>query len=100
MGEKRGETGKLEMDFNPNGVLEVYLPKLEKWYRVTERDFRAFNGKRRITSPIEVLKGENARQITEEYFGLVYNWGSNTIIPFINSGKIENSSRRGSTETT
>ena len=93
MAEKRGETGKLEMNFNPNGLLEVYMPKREKWYRVIERDFRAFNGLRRITSPIEVVKGTNARQVTEEYLGPVYNWGSNTIVPFTNSGKVEDSSK-------
>jgi hypothetical protein len=57
MAEKRGETEKLINDFNTAGVLEVYMPNLEGWYRTTAKDFRSFDGKRRITEPIKVEKG-------------------------------------------
>ena len=49
MGEKRGNTGKLKYDFNTAWVCEVEMQG--KWYRVIERDFRSYNGPRRLTRP-------------------------------------------------
>ncbi len=46
MSEKRGNTGKLIYDFNVAAHLEVQVG--EMWCRVTARDFRSFNGARRI----------------------------------------------------
>jgi hypothetical protein len=46
MSEKRGNTGKLIYDFNVSANLEVQVE--DTWYRVTARDFRSFNGVRRI----------------------------------------------------
>ena len=54
MSEKRGETVKLINDFNTAGSLEVFNTKLNGWFRVTAKDFRSFDGKRRITQPTEV----------------------------------------------
>jgi hypothetical protein len=60
MAEKRGNTGKLHYDFNQSGNLEVEMDGV--WYRVTPRDFRSFNGVRRI--------------FDELYCGPVYLYGS------------------------
>lgn len=46
--EKRGNTEKLTYDFNTAANLEIWMPSLNGWYRVTSREFRSFNGKRRI----------------------------------------------------
>jgi hypothetical protein len=46
MSEKRGNTGKLIYDFNVADNLEVQIGDM--WCRVTARDFRSFNGVRRI----------------------------------------------------
>ena len=51
MSEKKGFTGQLKYDFETAANLEVYLPKSTYgWYRVTSREFRSFNGKRRINN--------------------------------------------------
>lgn len=55
MGEKRGNTGKLKYDFNTAWAAEVQMD--DKWYRVTEKDFRSFNGPRRLTCPTGVELG-------------------------------------------
>ena len=47
MSEKTGHLVKMEYDFDTAGVLEVWVPKLNGWYRVTSRDFRSFRAKRR-----------------------------------------------------
>ena len=59
MSEKRGlQDQSLKNDYNTAGVLEVWVPKLNGWYRVTSRDFRSFDGKRRITEPTETIQGD------------------------------------------
>lgn len=63
MSEKRGNTGKLIYDFNVAANLEVQIGDM--WCRVTARDFRSFNGARRIN---EV-----------EYEGPIYLSNTNTI---------------------
>lgn len=81
--EKRGHLVKLEYDFNTAGVLEVCIK--DTWYRVTSRDFRSFDGPRRITQP-EKQPGQgyksffNVNMITEEYYGPVYMHGTNNIV--------------------
>jgi hypothetical protein len=47
MSEKRGNTGKLIYDFNVAANLEVQVD--ETWYRVGAREFRSFNGGRRVS---------------------------------------------------
>jgi len=64
MSEKRGNTGKLIYDFDVSANLEVQIE--ETWYRVTARDFRSFNGVRRIN---EI-----------KYEGLLYMHSTNLII--------------------
>lgn len=76
---KRGEIEKLEFPFNTAGALEVYMPELGNWYRVTAKDFRSFDGKRRITAPTTTVRGNtDIPTVTEEYNGPVYLWGTNT----------------------
>ena len=89
MTEKRGETEKLINDFNTAGVLEVYMPTLEGWYRTTAKDFRSFDGKRRITEPTEIELGNVVvPMITYEYTGPVYMFGTNREVEVANEGKI------------
>jgi len=45
---KRGETGKLVYDFDQSQHLEICIE--DKWYRSTAREFRSFDGKRRINN--------------------------------------------------
>lgn len=85
MSEKRGHLVKMYYDFDTAGVLEVYMPKLEGWYRVTSREFRSFDGQRRITKPERPQgKGEiyNVPMITTEYHGPVFMWGTNNDVPY------------------
>ena len=91
MGEKRGFTGKLDNNFNTAGVLEVKIKGT--WYRTTARDFRSFDGPRRITQP-ERQPGQGVqayadiKMITEEYFGPVYLEGTNNMVEPKNTGKL------------
>lgn len=63
MSEKRGNTEKLKYDFNTATNLEIYVVGLQRFHRVTSREFRSFNGKRRING--------------EDYNGPVYLYGTN-----------------------
>ena len=67
MGEKRGQTEKLKYDFNT--ARAVYFKRGEKYSRVTERDFRSFNGGRFI-----LIDGEY-----KPYEGPIYYWNTNKI---------------------
>lgn len=78
MGEKRGNTGKLKYDFNTAWVCEVQFEN-GKWYRVIERDFRSFNGPRRITKPNPAVLGKiHVGTQTFDYEGPYYYWNTNT----------------------
>ena len=73
MAEKRGDLIKLTYDFNSVRCCEVSFDG-EKWARVTAREFRSFNGKRRI------LNVDNpSKAYYEEYLGLIYYYGTNRI---------------------
>ena len=61
--EKTGNTEKIKYDFETAANLEIFMPNLKDWYRVTSREFRAFNGKRRINNI--------------EYSGAVYLYNTN-----------------------
>lgn len=92
MAEKRGETEKLVYDFDTAGLLEVYMPNLKGWYRVTSKEFRSFNGKRRISRPTEIILGKvDIETVTEDYYGPVYLYGTNIVADYIESGSIEES---------
>ena len=72
--EKTGYTEKMEYLFNEAKCLEIYIPNLNRWHRVTPTDFRSFDGKRRIQG--------------EEYEGPLYAYGTNRKVSFKNTGKI------------
>jgi hypothetical protein len=61
--EKTGNTEKIKYDFNTASNLEIWMPNLNGWYRVTSREFRSFNGKRRING--------------EPYYGSVFLYNTN-----------------------
>lgn len=87
MSEKRGETEKLTFDFNTAGLLEIYFK--EKWTRVTAREFRSFDGPRRISEPIECVLGNvNIEMKTYDYWGPVFMFGTNKEMHFANSGSL------------
>tara|TARA_R110000824_G_scaffold15193_7_gene64081 strand:+ start:385 stop:702 length:318 start_codon:yes stop_codon:yes gene_type:complete len=87
MGEKRGNTGKLIYDFNTAGVLEVLLKDI--WRRTTARDFRSFDGKRRISEPTSVKLGKvDMPMRTYEYDGPTYVYDTNMMIERKNNGQL------------
>ena len=91
MAEKRGETGKLICDFPTEAVMEVCIKG--KWYRTTSKDFRSFDGKRRLTKPVQQPKQgpaafDNVEFETYEYVGPVYLFGTNKEVPFTGKGDI------------
>jgi hypothetical protein len=73
MAEKTGNLIKLTYDFDSSRCCEVSFDG-EKWARVTAREFRSFNGKRRI------LNVDNPNKAYyEEYLGPIYYYGTNRI---------------------
>ena len=93
MAEKRGlEQLNLINDYNMAGCLEIYNSELGGWYRVTCKDFRSFNGPRRITEPQYVEHGNvDVPMVTYEYYGPVYAWGTNTVVEYSDTGSLEKS---------
>jgi|TARA_B110000977_G_scaffold186314_1_gene252101 hypothetical protein len=90
MGEKTGHLVKIQYDFNTAGVLEVYMKGT--WHRTTSREFRSFDGKRRITEPTMTELGNVVVPMrTYEYNGPVYMFGTNHEVETINEGKIVSS---------
>lgn len=91
MAEKRGlEQQNLKNEFNTAGCLEIFMN--DKWVRVTSKDFRAFNGPRRITEPqFTELGNVDVPMMTYEYFGPVYTWGTNNLVGFSDTGSLEQS---------
>lgn len=86
MAEKRGFTGKLEFPFNQVGVLEIQ--KGGRWFRVTDRYFRSYDGPRRITAPTEVARGMHNRDVNREtvmYEGPIYEYMTNNVVPYKNT---------------
>ena len=51
MAEKRGQLEKLRYDFDT--AKGVFVKMNDKMYRVTERDFRSFNGERYIFEKVD-----------------------------------------------
>jgi hypothetical protein len=76
MSEKTGNLEKLKYDFNTSSNLESFIPNLKQWIRQTSREFRSSSYKRRING--------------EEYFGPIYEYGTNRLVKTIsNQGCIE-----------
>ena len=76
MGEKRGETGKLEFDFNTAWAHEIQMNN-GKCYRALDIHFRSFNGPRRISGPKGIALGEHLGSETFEYNGPTYYYKTN-----------------------
>jgi hypothetical protein len=76
MAEKKGNTEKLRYDFNEARCCEIYLSGLNRYGRVTGREFRSFGGSRRI---LNVDNRENV--FYEDYNGPVYWFGTNKRVP-------------------
>ena len=79
MSEKQGNTEKPDYPFNTSANLEVFIPNLNRWHRVTCNDFRSWDGKRRITETINVRHKEitNIPSKTIDYDGPLYAYGTN-----------------------
>lgn len=79
---KRGNTGKLQYDFDVSALLEVQSKK-GNWARVTARDFRSWDGPRRITR-VHIDPDDRRGYLTEEleYHGPVYIYGTNTQVEY------------------
>ena len=74
MSEKTGHIEKIEYLFNEAKHLEIYMPTLNRWHRVTPTDFRSWDGKRRIQG--------------EEYEGPLYAYGTNQKVSPKHNNKI------------
>jgi hypothetical protein len=84
MGEKRGNLVKLVYDFDTSNCCEIGRTTEEgiKWYRVTAKRFRSWDGPRRLTGPREQPKHgvegfQNIEIITVEYNGPLYLFETN-----------------------
>lgn len=84
MGEKRGNLVKLIYDFDTSKCCEIGVTKEEgiKWYRVTAKRFRSWDGPRRLTGPIEqpshgVEGFQNIQIVTVDYDGPLYMYETN-----------------------
>ena len=87
MAEKTGHLVKLQYDFNTAGVLEVCMKGT--WHRATSREFRSFDGKRRITEPTKTELGNVIVPMrTFDYNGPVYMFGTNNEVKTINEERI------------
>ncbi len=89
MAEKGGlEAQNLINEYNVAGALEIFMN--DKWVRVISKDFRAFNGPRRITQPqYTEHRNVNVPMMTYEYFGPVFTWGTNNVIDYSDTGSLE-----------
>lgn len=83
MSEKKGNTVKLIYNFNDARCCEIeYTPGI--WARVTGREFRSFNGNRRI------LNVDDSNNIFyEDYNGPVYLFGTNKVIKSPMNGGVQ-----------
>lgn len=68
------KTVTLKYDFEPYRCCEVKMG--ESWFRVTARQFRSFDGLRRISTGID----NNNQLIYKNYEGPIYIFKTNTIV--------------------
>jgi len=77
MSEKKGNTVKLKYDFPSQLCVEVYVPSLKDWHRITCKEFRSWCGQRRILK----FKGDfgtaERESYYEDYNGPTYFYDSN-----------------------
>lgn len=74
MSEKTGNIEKMEYLFNESQHMEIFLPKAQRWHRVTCNDFRSWDGERRIEG--------------EVYDGPLYAYGTNRKVSPKHNNKI------------
>jgi hypothetical protein len=86
MSEKKGNTGKLNFNFDPSSILEVQFNSDDKWFRVTAEYFRSFDGKRRIGKWGYVNSFPYFD--VQDYCGPLYIWGTNILSQKLHLGKI------------
>lgn len=72
MGEKRGNLEKLTYDFDTSKCVQGQYKTDGPWYQLTQREFRSFNGQRRI-----VTWDKQKNPIYHEYNGPVFYFGTN-----------------------
>ncbi len=89
--EKRGFTGKLTNDFPEHGVLEIQREGV--WYRVITTEFRSYDGPRRYsiasnTKHYALLTENDEQMIITDYYGPVYLYKTNKVVPYTNSCKV------------
>ena len=75
MSEKKGYTGKMKYDFDTSKCCEIEW-KPGRWGRVTSREFRSFNGNRRILNVSDL-----SNPFYECYEGPIYFYGTNNKVP-------------------
>jgi hypothetical protein len=75
MSEKKGFTGKMKYDFDTSKCCEIEW-KPGRWGRVTSREFRSFNGNRRILNV-----SDPSNSFYECYEGPIYFYGTNNKVP-------------------
>ena len=76
------KTVTLKYDFEPYKCCEVKMG--ESWFRVTARQFRSFDGERRISTHVD----ENNQLIYRNYEGPVYLFKTNVVVEPKNRGEI------------
>lgn len=82
MGEKRGFTGKLTYDFEVSALLEIQ-GKTDTWVRVTAREFRSWDGPRRIThNYMDESTKTSVAGTPQEYWGPLFIYGTNTQVEY------------------
>jgi len=71
MAEKRGNLEKLTYDFDTAKCVQGQYRDNEPWYQLTQREFRSFNGKRRIVT------WNKGTPIYTNYDGPIFYFGTN-----------------------
>lgn len=71
MAEKRGNLEKLTYDFDTAKCVQGQYKDDGPWYQLTQREFRSFNGKRRIVT------WNKGTPIYTDYNGPIFYFGTN-----------------------
>ena len=71
MAEKRGNLEKLTYDFDTAKCVQGQYKDDGPWYQLTQREFRSFNGKRRIVT------WDKGTPIYADYNGPIFYSGTN-----------------------
>ena len=94
MSEKRGQTGKLTYDFNTAAHLEAQSSR-GSWCRLTAREFRSWDGPRRITEYfIDSKTKQSYSPGTLEYHGPIFVLMTNTQVEYTGDCRLVQGNRR------